>query len=267
MNFRNYNNCSKELKQLYLNQRKNQNLKYSKFMIDNFCCFNNKSSFWEIFDNIQIKDVSDPDISLPNYYHLYQTAEGIRKDGLPEWMQLVGLIHDMGKILYKKKCSDNDKKKYGISEDTQWGLVGDTFILGHRIPHTIIFPEYNELNEDHRKYINSKYGSYQPNCGLNNIICSFGHDEYLYRLLKFNKIELPEEAYYMIRFHSLYLWHNENEYGHLENDKDKKMKSWVQKFNKYDLYTKNDNKKLDLESLRAYYDVIIKKYFKGEIFW
>ena len=145
MNFRNYNNCSNELKQLYYNQRKNQNLKYSKYKIDNFCNFENKSTFWELFDEIQLKDISDPDISLPNYFHLYQTAEGIRKNGLPEWMQLVGLIHDMGKILYKKKCSDNEKKKYGITEDTQWGIVGDTFILGHRIPNTIIFPEYNDL--------------------------------------------------------------------------------------------------------------------------
>ena len=64
MNFRNYNNCSNELKQLYYNQRKNQNLKYSKYMIDNFCNFKNKSTFWELFDEIQLKDISDPDISL-----------------------------------------------------------------------------------------------------------------------------------------------------------------------------------------------------------
>lgn len=32
--------------------------------------------------------------------HMLQTAEGIRKLGHPEWMQLVGLIHDMGKIMF-----------------------------------------------------------------------------------------------------------------------------------------------------------------------
>ena len=31
---------------------------------------------------------------------MLQTAEGIRKLGHPEWMQLVGLIHDMGKIMF-----------------------------------------------------------------------------------------------------------------------------------------------------------------------
>ena len=40
-------------------------------------------------------------------------------------------------------------------------------------------------------------------------------------MLKYNEIPLPEEAYYMIRFHSLYLWHKENEYGHLEDEKDR----------------------------------------------
>lgn len=38
--------------------------------------------------------------SLPNLVHMLQTAEGIRKLGHPEWMQLVGLIHDMGKIMF-----------------------------------------------------------------------------------------------------------------------------------------------------------------------
>ena len=88
-------------------------------------------------------DISDPDISLPNYHHGIQTAEGIRADGHPEWLQLVGLIHDFGKILYLKGC-DND----GTSESTQWGIVGDTFIVGCKIPNTIVYPEYNKLNQD-----------------------------------------------------------------------------------------------------------------------
>lgn len=31
---------------------------------------------------------------------MLQTAEGIRKQGFPDWMQLVGLIHDMGKVMF-----------------------------------------------------------------------------------------------------------------------------------------------------------------------
>ena len=36
----------------------------------------------------------------------------------------------------------------------------------------------------------------EPNQGLHSTQCSFGHDEYLYRMLRHNDIKLPEEAYY-----------------------------------------------------------------------
>ena len=29
-----------------------------------------------------------------------QAAEAIRKDGHPRWMQLTGLIHDLGKVMW-----------------------------------------------------------------------------------------------------------------------------------------------------------------------
>jgi len=199
---RDYINAPEPVKELYRNQRLNQSASFTQKSIDKYCKFTNKNTFWELFNMADIKDISDPDIDLENYYHFYQTAEGIRKDGHPEWFQLVGLIHDMGKILYRKGC-----KKDGTTLDTMWGIVGDTFIVGHQIPDSVIYNDYNNLNGDHIRYLDDKYGMYKDSIGLNNILCSFGHDEYLYRLLKYNNIDLPEEAYYMIRFHSLYLWH------------------------------------------------------------
>ncbi len=41
-------------------------------------------------------DVSDPDLNLPNVQHLIQSAEALREDNRPDWMQLVGLIHGSG---------------------------------------------------------------------------------------------------------------------------------------------------------------------------
>ena len=257
MDFRNYKNCNKNVFKLYKNQRINQNLEYVKKSIKKYCVFNKINKFWDIFEKMSLKDLSDPDLDCENYYHLYQTAEAIRKDGHPEWMQLVGLIHDMGKILYLKGCAED-----GTSEDTQWGIVGDTFIVGCKIPDTIVFPEFNKYNKD--KY--DKLGIYKDKCGLNNVYCSFGHDEYLYRLLKFNKIDLPIEAYYMIRFHSLYLWHDKNEYNHLENYIDKKMKPLVKLFNKYDLYTK-DNNNQNIKELKNYYRKLVKKFIPEYIYW
>ena len=58
----------------------------------------------------------------------------------------------------------------------QWGIVGDTFILGCKIPEEIVYLKFNKLANT----ISTQLGIYSENCGLQNK-CSFGHDEYLYR--------------------------------------------------------------------------------------
>uniref|UniRef100_A0A8B9ICU0 Inositol oxygenase n=1 Tax=Anser brachyrhynchus TaxID=132585 RepID=A0A8B9ICU0_9AVES len=48
----------------------------------------------------QLVDESDPDVDFPNSFHAYQTAEGIRRAHPDkDWFHLVGLLHDMGKVL------------------------------------------------------------------------------------------------------------------------------------------------------------------------
>ena len=137
--FRNYNNVKEQVKQTYRKARENQTLSYINNMHKKYLKFENKLSFDEIFKNLEsFVDISDPDISLPNYYHGVQTAEAMRKDGLPEWLQLVGLIHDIGKIIYLIG-SDED----GTSIKEQWGIVGDTFIVGCKLPEKIVYPEFN----------------------------------------------------------------------------------------------------------------------------
>lgn len=71
---------------------------------------------------------------------------------------------------------------------------------------------------------------YKPNCGLNNLMMSWGHDEYLYRVLKHNNAKLPDEALLMIRFHSFYPWHAGNDYSYLTNEQDKADMKWVLEF-------------------------------------
>lgn len=265
--FRNYKQALPKVTDNYRKARERQTLDFVKKMIKNYEERPKvRMHVWDAIEKLNdFIDDSDPDIDLPNLHHLFQTAEAIRKDGHPEWLQLVGLIHDLGKILYLWG-SDID----GTSLKEQWAIVGDTFLVGCPIPDSIVYPEFNQNNPDNGTYIhcytnNTDLGIYQKGCGLNNCICSWGHDEYLYRVLKDNGCDryLPEWAFYIIRFHSLYVWHKESEYQDLMEEKDKEGLKWVQLFNKYDLYTK-ENTEINIEKLKPYYQGLIKKYLGND---
>ena len=90
---------------------------------------------------------------------------------------------------------------------------------------------------------------------------SWGHDEYLYQIVK---DYLPQESLYMIRYHSFYSQHKENAYNHLLNELDIKMFEWVKKFNKYDLYSKAPIPP-DSEALRPYYEDLVSKYLPNTL--
>ncbi|NXT58693.1 MIOX oxygenase, partial [Pluvianellus socialis] len=67
-------------------------------------CALRKMSVMEALELLdQLVDESDPDVDFPNSYHAYQTAEGIRRahpdKGRADWFHLVGLLHDLGKVL------------------------------------------------------------------------------------------------------------------------------------------------------------------------
>lgn len=173
-------------------------------------------------------------------FHGYQTAQAMRENNEPAWLQFIGLIHDLGKIWYLK----NDDE-CGLSVHNQWALVGDTWICGYPIPNEIVFPQYNKLNPDF-----NGNSIYKRHVGLNNTIPIIGHDELLYHMLISHpeaSLLLPKDALYIIRFHSLYVHHKNNCYDELLNDYDRLMLPMLQKFNKYDLYTKCDNTNFDFE--------------------
>lgn len=213
-------------------------------------------------------DSSDPDSSLPNLIHMLQTAEGIRAAGHPDWMQLVGLIHDMGKVMFLWGTEEDGQ--VGKAEGPQWALGGDTWVVGCKIPDTTVFPEFNSLNPDYdnEKY-NTEYGIYTPNCGFENLKFAYGHDEYVYRMVIANNTTIPKEGLAMLRYHSCYPWHTGGSYRHLMNDEDHELMKWVLEFNKFDLYTKDDSGlKVSVEELWPYYQSLIEKYFpSSELKW
>jgi inositol oxygenase len=219
-------------------------------------------SIWESIDLLDsIVDQSDPDTALPQTYHMFQTAEAIRKAWPQEeydWFALTGLVHDLGKIIAHKNF-------YNLP---QWAVVGDTFPVGCRFSEKNVFPDLFAENEDfNNPNYNTKYGIYSPNCGLKNVHMSFGHDEYMYHVCVKNGVKLPMAGLYIIRYHSFYAWHNKGGYEYLMDDQDRELLPWVKEFQKHDLYSKDDGNLLPLDEMKAYYSRLIEKYFPPVLNW
>lgn len=250
--FRNYENPGRDtVRDFYRLNHTYQTYEFVQEKRADFLRFNRKEMpVWGAMEFLNtLVDDSDPDIDLDQLQHLLQTAEAIRGDGHPDWFVLTGFIHDMGKVL----C---------LFGEAQWAVVGDTFPVGCAFSDRIVYPEFFALNPDTRdERYNTKYGIYSPNCGLDNVSMSWGHDEYLYQM---TKNYLPEPALYMIRYHSFYSQHREHAYEHLMTNHDKEMFEWVKKFNPYDLYSKSPKPPV-ISELKPYYEDLIAKYLPATI--
>ena len=207
---------------------------------------------WEAMEYLDtLVDDSDPDTEMSQIEHLMQSAEAARADGRPPWFILTALVHDLGKIL----C---------LFGEPQWAVVGDTFPVGCRYSDKVVFPEFFALNPDFKvEDYQTPLGIYKEKCGLDNIHMSWGHDEYLYHVMK---DYLPEEGLAMIRYHSFYAGHREGEYRHLMNDRDLELMDWVRQFNPYDLYSKA-HERPDVAKLRPFHEELIDEFFPRKLAW
>jgi inositol oxygenase len=211
-----------------------------------------RMSVWEAMEFLNtLVDDSDPDTDLSQIEHLIQTAEAIRADGHPRWFILTGLIHDLGKIL----C---------LFGEPQWAVVGDTFPVGCRFSERVVFPDFFAENPDSGvPQYQTPCGIYRERGGLDAVHLSWGHDEYLYQVVK---DYLPESALYMIRYHSFYAAHREGAYGHLMSPHDQEMFAWVCAFNPYDLYSKSAARP-DVSRLKPFYQDLIAEFFPRDLRW
>lgn len=218
-----------------------------------YCGLNRgKKSIWEMADYLNtLVDDSDPDTDLTQIEHLLQTSEAIRKDGHPRWFVLTGFVHDLGKVL----CL------YG---EPQWAVVGDTFPVGCAYSDQIVYPEFFAANPDSKvPEYQTLHGIYEPNGGLDKVHLSWGHDEYIYHVVK---DYLPEEALYMLRYHSFYAAHRHGAYKHLMSNHDEEMFAWVRKFNPYDLYSKGAARP-KVQELKPYYEDLFAEFFPAQLNW
>jgi len=244
------------VKKTYYDMHTNQTVEFVKRKHEKWLKFNHlEATIMEALEMLNdLVDESDPDLDLPNIIHAFQTAEQIRaKHPDKEWFQLTGLIHDLGKIM-------------AFYDEPQWCVVGDTFPVGCEPQPSIVYGKESFKNNPDLQDSTycSKFGIYEPNCGLDNVMMSWGHDEYLYRVLVNHGATIPEEGLAMIKYHSFYPWHTGGDYDYLTNEKDSKMMEWVREFNKFDLYTKS-TKLPDVEALKPYYQGLIDKFIPGTI--
>ncbi len=252
--FRDYgDNVRPGVREFYRLNHSNQTLEFVLAKERQYLALNHRRmGVWEAMEFLNtLVDESDPDTELSQIEHLMQTSEAIRRDGHPRWFILTGLIHDLGKIL----C---------LFGEPQWAVVGDTFPVGCRYSDRVVFPEYFAANPDARDpRLQTEHGIYEPGAGLDHVHMSWGHDEYLYHVVK---DYLPPPALAMIRYHSFYAAHREGAYTHLMSAFDRERMGWVRRFNPYDLYSKG-HEPPDVEKLRPYYEGLIEEFFPAELAW
>jgi inositol oxygenase len=223
-------------------------------------------SIWEAFEKLQgYVDTSDPDTSLPNVQHALQTAEAARAAGREDWFVFTAFIHDFGKIMFLWG-NDADGQE-GSLTGSQWALGGDTWVVGARIPDSVVMPEFNGLNPDMSDPVMStELGVYPPNVGMHNLHYAWGHDEYIYQLVKHNKCTLPADAFAILRFHSLYPWHKSGEYKQFMAPGDEALIRAVRDFNQFDLYTKASGT-VNPDTVKDYYVGLAHKFCPAMLNW
>jgi inositol oxygenase len=250
--YRNYEDPARDtVKEFYRLNHTYQTYEFVKEKRAEYLKFDKKEMpVWSAFDFLnQLVDDSDPDTDLDQFQHLLQTSEAVRADGHPDWMVITGLMHDMGKVL----C---------LFGEPQWAVVGDTFPVGCAYSDKIVYPEFFKNNPDYNNTsYNSELGVYPKNCGLRHVTMSWGHDEYIYQMMKDH---LPESGLYMLRYHSFYAWHREGAYDYLLDDHDREMLKWVKLFNPYDLYSKSPTPP-DWNQLKGYYEDLVGKYLPATL--
>jgi inositol oxygenase len=251
--FRDYEHADARVEQFYALNHTHQTLSFVLGKKREYLSLDRREmTVWEALDFLNtLVDDSDPDIDFTQIEHALQTAEAIRAGNQPRWFIVTGLVHDLGKIL----C---------LFGEPQWAVVGDTFPVGCRwspkIVHSTLFADNpDRLNPE----LQTENGIYEAGCGLDAVHMSWGHDEYIYHVVK---DQLPQEALYMLRYHSFYPWHKEGEYGHLTNETDRSMLKWVRAFNRYDLYSKGAQRP-DVEALMPYYHELVDEFFPTALRW
>jgi inositol oxygenase len=204
-----------------------------------------RATVLERFDALAgIRDESDGDLhGMSQLGHALQTAGAIRRDGLGEDWIVLGLVHDLGKVLIED----------GLAQEF---VVGDIHPLGCAFSPRIKHAEYLAQNPDSRdpRY-QTRCGIYEEGCGLDQVTFAYGHDEYLSDVLRDH---VPYEIAWTIRHHSFQSV--AEDYLHLFDARDRALReSHMKPFAGYDLYTK-DPEVASTEHLEEFRELLARRF-------
>ncbi len=210
-----------------------------------------RATVWDrLMSLAEVNDESDADLeSMSQLGHALQTANSVVDAGLGEDWIITALVHDLGKILLQQG-------------EPQEFVVGDIFPLGCAYSENIIRHEYLRENPDWKNPdYQSRCGIYDEHCGLDEVVFSYGHDEYGYEVFR---DRLPREYAWTIRYHSFQSI--AGDYLHLFSDEDLRLREAMMKpFARHDLYTKNP--RVVVERRLADYRDLITRRFPDPIDW
>lgn len=176
------------------------------------------------------------------------------------WFPLVGFIHDLGKVMLMDE----------FGKLPQWAVVGDTYPVAAPFANSNVFYKrdfYKESN-DYNKYNHSTdktFGIYSKNCGFDNVHMTWGHDEYIYEVMRQSNI--CAEGLYLLRYHSFYPWHTPQNgtmaYTELASEYDWLMLPLLKAFQKADLYSKSPDLPPQ-DVLEAKYVKLLNQYIPNQ---
>ena len=181
---------------------------------------------WSSNDTIGSSMVSSPSLRTLSFL----MAEAARDEGLPDWVQLIALFHELGEAVKKLDPNNTGKMADSIYD---WTISTRSRIVGCATPDCATFSEFRHLNTDSLdgRY-NTDTGVYESNCGLDSVMLLWSGAEFMYHLLRHNHTALPMEALAIVRYFLLGDWHEHHEYTSITNEYDNDMLPWVRDFDR-----------------------------------
>uniref|UniRef100_A0A7S3U4U1 Inositol oxygenase n=1 Tax=Strombidinopsis acuminata TaxID=141414 RepID=A0A7S3U4U1_9SPIT len=191
------------------------------------------------------------------------------------WLPLTALMHDLGKVCMHET--------FGALP--QWSIVGDTFVVGCDFDPANVFAgrDFYSQNPDSKvQGLQGKLGMYSSQCGFDNVLLSFGHNEYLATVLEGHAQDvaesterpprtLPREAVYLIRYQSFQPWHSPPQgqargYAHLASEEDWRMLPLLKALHKSSAGARTTALP-PIGEQHAFYGKLLSDYFLTQLRW